>query len=136
MSNPEADRILELMTQAELLPTGKFQPYVIYDEHLDSIRVLTADCSVTEVSVTDILVVLERNHMEEGDAMPSYAGFHIDGARWFCKENGLPISGIVKVSDILQKLSSVDPTTSRVIRDVALPTLREHDINEVEFPTT
>ncbi len=130
---PNEEELTRLVREAMGPNFGQFKPHVIYNEQLDWIEVLTADCSVCEIFVTDMLSLHERNH-REGDES-KYVGFHVECARRFCRSYGLPDTGKVRVSDILMRLSAVDETTSRAIRDVALPTLREFELDFVEFPT-
>ncbi|MBI4155868.1 MAG: hypothetical protein HY507_01380 [Candidatus Zambryskibacteria bacterium] len=113
-----------------------FKPVAYYDEPLDAIRVITADCSFTEVQIAsnNYLTLFERNHVEEGQAR--YVGFTIEGARRLCREHGLKSRGLVNVSGILAFLSLIekDGRAKGAIREIALPILEDNHIDNVEFP--
>lgn len=64
-----------------------FKPFAAYNKRLDSIWVLTKDCSVTEVRISDMLTLLEDNYPEKEEE--KYVGFVIAGARGFCLRFGL-----------------------------------------------
>ena len=113
-----------------------FKPILFYDEPLDVIRAVTADCSVTEVRVTPILTLLERNHLELGQAR--YVGFNIEAARISCGDLGLPTRGTVSAVEILQFLSDFytqRPQARGAIREVAQVILEDHHLDEVRFPS-
>lgn len=111
----------------------KFEPLAFYDPQLDCLEVITVDCSVTEVSISSSgLVLLERNRPEDGDLL--YVGFRIEGVRYFCKENGLPYFGKIKIAEIIERMSKTDKASMPAIVDIALPMLEDYGIQEVEFP--
>lgn len=121
-------RILE-----EFGPIGEFKPFIVYDEPLDSIQVQIADCSVTEKRYSGFIDLLERNHIEDGEAF--HVGFSILCARAFCEEYGLPMRGVVSVSRILKKIAEVDKESMPAILDITLPMLIDHFVtDEVLFP--
>ena len=120
----------------EDIPVKPFKPVIYYDETLDCIRAIMADCSLTEVRLEDSpLVLLERNYVEDGQAR--YVCFHIEGARGICKKHGLKSKGVVNVSGILLFLSMIvkNPRIKGAIKEVALPILADHNIDEIEFPS-
>ena len=132
---------LDCIREVEVLETElatirkSFKPFIQYDEELDCIRVVTADCSVTEVQLQNSpLVLLERNHIEDGQAR--FIGFHIEGGRKLCKENDLKSKGLVSVSDILLfiSLKNSQPRVKAAIREIANPILQDNHIDQFEFP--
>lgn len=116
-----------------MFETGSsFKPTAYYDEALDTVRVIVADCSTTEIAISAHLALHERNYLEDGQAR--YAGFSITGVRAFCRPHRL--NGPIKISEIL-KLMHFKEKNSRVrgaIAEVALPMLQENNLDEVEFP--
>jgi len=119
----------------DLIPEslGEFKPFAFYQEQMDRIQVVTADCSVTEITITNNLSLLQRNHTEYGQL--TYVGFVLEGARHFCRTNDLPFEGEVKISTIIERMAKVDTKSMPAILDIALPMLQDHGIDEVEFPS-
>src|SRR5688572_25199898 len=76
-----------------------FRPFVIFDEHLDCIRVVTRDCSMTETRVNELLTILEDNYPDRPEA--KYVGFTIKGARHFCLDRGLKAEGPIRLAELL-----------------------------------
>ncbi|MES3004501.1 MAG: hypothetical protein V4690_00135 [Patescibacteria group bacterium] len=111
----------------------EFVPFSCYDSALDCIRAQTEDCSVTEVSITKNLTLLERNYKEEPGVQ--HVGFYIEGARYFCEENGLPYTGKVRIDQIVTKMLEVDTKSTPAILDIVLPILADYKLDEIEFPT-
>ena len=114
---------------------GPFKPFAFYDEMLDVIRVVTADCSITEVRITSVLTLLERNFLEEGQGQ--YVGFNIEAARISAGDMGLPTCGTVKISLILNSLAknyNKIPVAIGAIREVAIAILEDNGLDEVQFP--
>ena len=111
-----------------------FKPFVLYNNELDCIRVQTMDCSVTEVSVGTLLNLLEQNYPENDET--TYVGFNMECARSFCRERGLSDCGKVSVIKILGSLAETDHVARQAILNIALPILKEHGLDEVEFPPT
>ncbi len=127
--------LTKLAKEALSYTTSRFEPTIFYQKELDRIEVIVADCSITEKpvgSVTSNLVLLERNHVEDGALI--HVGFHVEGARHFCKTHGLPFQGKVRVSEILMRMSELRPETMPAILDIAIPILVDNNIDEVEFP--
>ena len=67
--------------------SGEFRPCAYFDEELDSIRILTRDCSITETRVNQLLTVLEATYPDLTGR--KRVGFTIKGARHFCQQQGL-----------------------------------------------
>jgi len=121
------------MTRGLVTPvTHTFTPVWFYDENLDSVRVYTEDCSVTEVFVTNNLTLLRRNNDEVHGLL--HVGFCIEGARHFCKENNLPFNGKVEIRQIIARMLEVQKESLPAILDIVLPTISEYGVNEIEFP--
>ena len=119
----------------EIGSAGEFKPVAYYDKMLDVIRVITADCSVTEVRITPTLTLLERNHIENGQAR--YVGFCIEAVSAFCEDMGLPAREPVKISKILEVLqdSKIADKAKGAIREVAVPILEDNGLDDkIVFP--
>ena len=109
-----------------------FKPFVMYEKVTDRICVITADCSVTEVAITENLVLLERNHIN--DNQKTHTGFYIENARYLCRNNNLPICGKVRIFDILKILALHESSFGReAIREIILPILEVYHLCEVDF---
>jgi hypothetical protein len=93
------------------LPEGielaEFRPIAYFDKHMDCIRVLTHDLSVTEHRISEFFTVLETNHRTEFD--PKYAGFTIKGVQQLFNDAGIPLEGTYKLVDIIDKLVKYRP---------------------------
>ena len=96
------------------LPDGfvleSFVPVAYYDKHMDCIRVMTHDRSVTEHRIDEFLTVHECNHRSQFD--PEYVGFTIKGIRHIFSEVGLPLDGVYKLTDIIDKIVTRMPGTA------------------------
>ena len=108
----------------------EFKPFAYYDKHLDCIRVQIRDCSVTEERVNRIFTVLKPNHSEVG---AQYVGFNIKGIRHLFNQIGLPLHGVISLTDIFDGIVQQFPeaTVLNVIRSVQ--TTEEYLSLEVEF---
>jgi hypothetical protein len=92
------------ITLPEILesPPGDFKPVAYYDKHMDCIRAELRDCSVTEVRLDKTLTVLRDNDPSESQS--PLAGFMIKGVKMLFKEWGLPLTGVLMVTTILDRL--------------------------------
>ena len=79
---------------------GEFQPLAYYDKHLDCIRVQIKDCSFTEHRLSKIFTIWQENHVDTEE----YIGFTIKGIGHLFKELGLPKSGVIKLSEIINAI--------------------------------
>ncbi|MBI1974626.1 MAG: hypothetical protein HYS51_02145 [Candidatus Zambryskibacteria bacterium] len=116
-----------------MFETGSsFKPAAYYDEALDTVRIVVADCSTTESAISAHLVLHERNYLKAGQAR--YVGFSIAGVRAFCKPHRL--NGPIKLSEILKYMhfKEHDSRVRSAIAEVALPLLEDNNLDEVEFP--
>lgn len=113
-------------------PVPAFHPLAYYDSSLDCIRVVIRDCSFTEQRIDGIFTVLLDNY-PEGDEQP-YVGFTIKGAQHLCARLGLPTSGVIKVSDLLNRIVESYPegTVGLVYNTVARPMVNTYYIEDVD----
>lgn len=104
------------MAQADRndLPTdvgfGAFVPVAFYDKHMDCIRVLTHDRSVTEVRVDGTFTLHRCNHRSAMD--PKYVGFTLKGVRHIFDEVGLPHDGVLTLANIMDAIVKHSPGSS------------------------
>lgn len=112
-----------------LLPDGvsveTFKPVAYYDQHMDFIRVMTRDVSVTEHRIDGFFTVHECNH--RGSTDPRYVGFTIKGVRHLFNEIGLPLDGVYKLTEVIDRLvrykpGSVMSETLKIIFEASEPT--------------
>ena len=113
---------------------GGFRPCALYDEPLDCIRVFSRDCSVTEIRINSLITVLEENYPASGSSR-KYVGFTINGARHFCKENGLDLATPIKLTEILDKIFASSPTLliRMFVDGFARPLVEEQNIKTVDL---
>ena len=81
---------------------GTFVPVAYYDKHMDLIRVMTQDRSVTEHRVDGFFTLYECNH--RGPLDPQYVGFAIKGVSHLFQQVGLPLDGVHKLADLIDRL--------------------------------
>lgn len=102
-----------MLTEREsvTLPAGAvfsaFSPVAYYDKHMDCIRVLTHNRSVTEHRINGVFTVFECNHRGQFD--PEYVGFSIKGVRHLFSEIGVPLEGVYRLTDLIQRIVSHKP---------------------------
>jgi hypothetical protein len=93
------------------LPEGvliaTFSPVAYYDKHMDCIRVLTHDRSVTEHRIDGVFTVYECNH--RGPFDPEYVGFSIKGVRHLFSEIGLPLDRVYRLADLINRIVNHRP---------------------------
>lgn len=122
------------ITQFESLQNVKslfreFHPIAYYDKHLDCIRVQLKDCSFTEKRLNRYWTVLEENHGEND----SLAGFNIKGIHHLANQLGFPTTGIMKLTDLIDKIVKHYPDSSaNIIEEGFTYALRQADL-EVTF---
>jgi len=116
--------------------SGQFVPVAYYDQHLDRIRVLTHDRSVTELRLEDGTFILhECNHQTTTD--PEFVGFSIQGVRRLFAEVGLSIDGAYKLADVLDAIVKHRPgstvaTMARLVKTRLLPEANNYRLNMEE----
>jgi len=104
---------------------GDFRPFAYYDKHLDCIRVQTMDCSFKEDRKNKMITVLSANHYETGN----FAGFTLKGVRYMFEKLGLPVTGVHKLADLLDRLVRVFPDAAfRQIQANFRPILEEQNL--------
>ena len=90
---------VELPDQIEVAP---FVPVAYYDKHLDCLRVMTMDRSVTEERVDGFITLYRCNH--RGPFDPPYVGFTLKGVGHLFDQVGLDIGGVYRLADIIDRL--------------------------------
>lgn len=107
----------------------EFRPIAYYDKHLDCIRVQLKDCSFTEKRLNRYWTVLEENHGESN----SLAGFNIKGVHYLAKELGFSTTGVMKLTDLIDKIVKQYPDSSaQIIEEYFTYELRQVDL-EIDF---
>ncbi len=86
---------------------ASFVPVAYYDKHMDCIRVLTHDRSVTEHRIDGLFTVFECNHRGAFD--PEYVGFSIKGVRALFAQIGLPLGRVYRLADLIDRVVSHQP---------------------------
>lgn len=127
-----SNRDLEVLTQLirEQMGNGEFKPFVFYYSAMDCIKVIVADCSITELHVHPIFALYQNSYVEDQKA---YIGFDIECAKHLCTLLGLHLVPGLKASELLKKIPRLFPEIEEVIHEIALPMLTSHGIDEVEF---
>lgn len=87
--------------------SASFEPFAIYDKHLDCIRVRIGDCSVIEERRSRIFTVLKPSHSN----FNSNVGFNIKGIQHLFKDLGLASAGVFKLADIIDAIVKKYPDT-------------------------
>lgn len=90
-----------LVSNAFAGQTGSFRPCAIYQERMDSIRVVVRDCSLTATRINDLVTVLEDTYYKPGRGVERYVGFTLKGVKRFCEKIGIATVGPVKLGEIL-----------------------------------
>ena len=99
--------VLEKVSLPEGVTIAPFSPVAYYDKHMDCIRVLTHNRSVTEHRIDGMFTVFECNHRGEFD--PEYVGFSIKGVRHLFSEIGLPLEGVYALAEIIRRIITHKP---------------------------
>lgn len=98
---------MEKVTLPEGVSLAEFTPVAYYDKHMDCIRVLVVNRSVSEHRIDETFTVFECNH--RGPLDPEYAGFSIKGIRHLFNEIDLPLEGVYRLTDLIQRIVSYKP---------------------------
>ena len=124
---------LSTLVEASPTPPGEFRPCAVYDELLDCIRVVSRDCSATEIRIDNLITVVEENYPVTGAR--KYVGFTIKGAKYFCQSNGLSLSGPIRLTELLDKVlaSSSSPAVRLFVDLLARPMVEEKNIQTVQL---
>jgi hypothetical protein len=129
MNMPE--QVGALVRETFASESGEFHPCALFDEPLDCIRVITRDCSFTEIRIDDRITVLEDNYCPIGGK--KYVGFTIKGARHFCQERGFRLSAPIKLIELLNAIldATPDPVVRVVVDGIVRPLVEEGKINDI-----
>lgn len=79
-----------------------FKPVAYYDFHMDCIRIELRDSSFSEERMNEVITLLEDNYPLPN--RQATAGIMVKGVKHFFTEVGLPLEGIVRVTNILDEL--------------------------------
>jgi hypothetical protein len=122
----------EQVTLPENTIIGKFVPVAYYDKHMDCIRVLTHDRSITEHRLDGFFTLYECNN--RGPFDPEYVGFTIKGVSHLFAQVGIPLDGIYKLAELVDRLVRHQPasTMSHMLRLIYKDYARTGDL-EVDF---
>ena len=103
-ASPDAQRITELVRAVFGGRSYEFRPVAFYNENLDTIQVLTKDCSYCAVWNRGLLTIHEQNHTEGDEKV--YCGFEIECVRALCGLRGY--EGRVNLVDLLDAVEVHD----------------------------
>ena len=87
----------------------QFQPIAYFDKHMDCIRVLIQDVSVTEERLNQYFTVARPNGSQFGGR---HVGFTIKGVAHLFNEVGLPVTGVHALVEIMDKIVKELPHTA------------------------
>jgi len=68
---------------------------------------MTLDRSVTEHRINEYITVCECNHRTKFD--PEYVGFVIKGVHYLFEKAGIPLDGVYKLADVIDKIVTHKP---------------------------
>lgn len=102
MMNTQSDDLAEFMAE-NLMP---FKPFAYFDKHMDCIRVLIQDVSITEKRLSKYFTVATPNH---GAFSGRNVGFTIKGVAHLFNAVGLPLSGVQMLVNILNEIVKAMP---------------------------
>ena len=83
-----------------------FKPIAYFDKHMDCIRVLIQDVSITEERLSKYFTVAKPNH---GGFGGRHVGFTIKGVAHLFNEAGLHLSGVQTLVTILDEIVKAVP---------------------------
>jgi hypothetical protein len=93
------------------LPEGshlaQFRPVAYFDKHMDCIRVVTHDRSVTEHRIDEFYTLHEVNN--PGPFDPQYVGFTIKGVGRLFAEVKLPLDRSYRLAEIIDRIVKHKP---------------------------
>jgi hypothetical protein len=126
------DRLTALVNEAFADRHVAFRPAAFFDDRLDCIRVVTRDCSVTEMRVSDLITILEMTHPPQ--VKNKCVGFTVKGARHFCNKYGFTLSAPLKISALLDALMQSAPSlvVETIIERIVKPLVEEAHLDQVE----
>jgi hypothetical protein len=94
---------------SESLEFSKFSPIAYFDKHMDCVRVVLWDDSMTEVRINEHLTLYRRNFISETEAEHKYVGFAIKGIFHAFDGAGLEKDRVYELADILTAISKAMP---------------------------
>ena len=83
----------------------EFEPFAIFDKHLDCIRVRTRDCSILEERKSRFITLLYSAHAE----VRTCVGFTLKGIRNLFEKAGLPLTGVIALADVMDAVAKNYP---------------------------
>lgn len=95
--------------ESENLVFSKFSPIAYFDKHMDCVRVMLWDDSMTEVRINKHLTLYRRNFISETEAEHKYIGFAIKGVFHAFDTAGLEKDHVYELADILTAISKAMP---------------------------
>lgn len=95
---------------------GDFKPVAYFDKFLDCIRIELRDCSMTEERINETITTLRDNY--PGPGQDGRAGLMIKGVHHLFIRLGIPMSGIVLVTEILNSLLADLPEDHENVRAI------------------
>lgn len=106
----------QLLISIKGLTIEPFRPTAYYDRHMDCIHVRTQDVSVTEHRITPQITIHESNN--KGEIGANYVGFTIKGIRHVFDQNGIPLSAVYTLAEVIDRLVAAYPgsTMSEALR--------------------
>lgn len=111
---------------ASLKDDSEFVPFAYYDKHMDCIRVQIRDCSFKEERKNKIITVLKANHIGQDKPI----GFNIKGVRYVFEEIGLPLSGVHKLADLIDRMAKWFPDLAiNQVKDDFRPILQKQNLS-------
>ncbi len=114
-------------TEAGFLPVGlelqDFKPFAFFDAHMDCIRVVTLDRSVTEQRIDDFLTLYKTNHPSHFD--PKVCGFCLKGIRHLFDEFNIDAGVELKLADLIDRIVKARPqsTIAKILGEFPLDDL-------------
>jgi hypothetical protein len=114
-------------TETGFLPAGvelhEFKPFAFFDEHMDCIRVVTLDRSVTEQRIDDFLTLYKTNHPSHFD--PQVCGFCLKGIRHLFTELGIAAGAELRLADLIDRIVKARPqsTIAKILGEFPLDDL-------------
>lgn len=81
----------------------KFKPFAVYDEQLDTIRVMVRDCSYCQMWYGGGIFLLEDNYPRRRNSFRKrFVGFEIECVRSLCSRFSLPFKNQLELLEVLE----------------------------------
>jgi hypothetical protein len=106
-----------------------FRPFAYFDKHMDCIRVLIRDVSVTEERLGKFFTIAKPNHMP-APFSGGHVGFTIKGVAHLFHSVGLPLSGVHQLADLLDAIVQRIPhaAVKQIVEEFS-PVLKEKNLS-------